>query len=53
MDPDLEGVWSLTCFVMGNGFRRQGLMHELATAAVELCGLRFPIGGSPCWPEGW
>jgi GNAT superfamily N-acetyltransferase len=34
-DPDLEGVWSVTCFVVRKGFRRQGLMHELAAATVE------------------
>ena len=26
MDPELEGVWSVTCFVVRKGFRRQGLM---------------------------
>jgi GNAT superfamily N-acetyltransferase len=35
MEPDLEGVWSVTCFVARKGFRRQGLMYELAAAAVE------------------
>jgi len=35
MDPDLEGVWSVTCFVVRQGFRRQGLMYELAAATVE------------------
>ena len=35
MDPDLEGVWSVTCFVVRKGFRRQGLMYELAAATVE------------------
>ena len=34
-DPDLEGVWSVTCFVVRKGFRRQGLMYELAAATVE------------------
>ena len=34
MDPDLEGVWSVTCFVVRKGFRRQGLMYELAAATV-------------------
>ena len=24
MDPELEGVWSVTCFVVRKGFRRQG-----------------------------
>jgi GNAT superfamily N-acetyltransferase len=35
MDPDLDGVWSVTCFVVRKGFRRQGLMYELAAATVE------------------
>ena len=35
MHPDLEGVWSVTCFVVRQGFRRQGLMYKLAAATVE------------------
>ena len=35
MDPELVGVWSVTCFVVGKGFRRQGLMYELCAATVE------------------
>ena len=35
MDPDLEGVWSVTCFVVRKPYRRQGLMYELADATVE------------------
>jgi GNAT superfamily N-acetyltransferase len=35
MDPELDGVWSVTCFVVRKGFRRQGLMYELAAATVE------------------
>ena len=35
MDPDLVGVWSVTCFVVRKGFRRQGLMYELAASTVE------------------
>ena len=34
-DPELDGVWSVTCFVVRKGFRRQGLMYELAAATVE------------------
>ncbi|WP_330475334.1 GNAT family N-acetyltransferase [Terrabacter sp. C0L_2] len=34
-DPEAEGVWSVTCFVVRKGFRRQGLMYELAAATVE------------------
>ena len=35
MDPELAGVWSVTCFVVRKGFRKQGLMYELAAATVE------------------
>jgi hypothetical protein len=35
LDPELVGVWSVTCFVVRKGFRRQGLMYELAAATVE------------------
>ena len=35
IDPDLEGVWSVTCFVVRKAFRRQGLMYQLAGATVE------------------
>ena len=34
-DPELEGFWSVTCFVVRKGFRRQGLMYELAAATVD------------------
>lgn len=34
MDPELEGVWSVTCFVVRTGFRKQGVTYELARAAV-------------------
>lgn len=34
-DPELEGVWSVTCFVVAKGHRRTGLMYELAEATVE------------------
>jgi GNAT superfamily N-acetyltransferase len=35
MDPEREGVWSVTCFVVRPGYRRRGLMYELAAATVE------------------
>jgi len=38
MDPELDGVWSVTCFVVRKGFRRHGLMYELAAATVEYGG---------------
>ena len=34
-DPELEGVWSVTCFVVRKGFRQAGLTYELAVAAVD------------------
>ena len=34
-DPELEGVWSVTCFVVRTGFRKAGLTYELAQATVE------------------
>ena len=49
MDPDLEGVWSVTCFVVRKGFRRQGLMNELAAATrrVRQAGRRLRPRGLP------
>ena len=35
MDPELEGVWSVTCFVVRKGWRQSGLTYELAAATVE------------------
>ncbi len=35
MDPDLAGLWSLTCFVVRTGWRSSGLTYELAAASVE------------------
>ena len=35
MDPELEGVWSVTCFVVRQGWRGSGLTYELAGATVE------------------
>lgn len=35
MDPELEGVWAVTCFVVRSGFRSEGLTYELAHATVE------------------
>lgn len=33
-DPEREGVWSVTCFVVRKGHRKEGLMYELADATV-------------------
>ena len=38
MDPGLDGVWSVTCFVVRKGFRRRGLMYELAAATIDYGG---------------
>ncbi|MDB5876347.1 MAG: family acetyltransferase, partial [Ramlibacter sp.] len=35
MDPELAGVWSVTCFVVRKGWRQSGLTYELAAATVE------------------
>ncbi|WP_243061096.1 GNAT family N-acetyltransferase [Nocardioides sp. SR21] len=35
MDPELEGVWAVTCFLVGKTWRRTGLSYELAAATVE------------------
>ena len=54
MDPELEGVWSVTCFVVRKGFRRQGLMYELAAATVEYGGQvgAHVLEGYPTEPAG-
>jgi GNAT superfamily N-acetyltransferase len=33
-DKDDDGVWAVTCFAVRTGYRKQGLMYELAAAAV-------------------
>lgn len=35
MDPDLDGIWSVTCFVVRKEWRHTGLMYELAAATVD------------------
>lgn len=35
MDPELQGVWSVTCFVVRKGWRKAGLTYELADATVD------------------
>lgn len=62
MDPELEGVWSVTCFVIRKGWRKEGLMYELAQATVdhgEQAGARIlegypiepPPGKTVIWDE--
>jgi GNAT superfamily N-acetyltransferase len=33
-DKDDDGVWAVTCFAVRAGYRKEGLMYELAAAAV-------------------
>ncbi|WP_018155832.1 GNAT family N-acetyltransferase [Demetria terragena] len=35
MEPERDGIWSVTCFVVRKGMRNTGLMYELAAATVE------------------
>jgi GNAT superfamily N-acetyltransferase len=37
-DPASAGVWSLTCFVVRVGHRRQGISRQLLAGAIELAG---------------
>jgi hypothetical protein len=46
--PRPRGIWSVTCFVVRTGFRRQGRMYEPAAATVDL---RQP--GRRSNPEGY
>lgn len=34
--PDVDGVWSVTCFVVRVGFRREGMSAALLAGAVDL-----------------
>ena len=37
-DKDDESVWAVTCFVVRAGFRKRGIRHVLALAAVDFAG---------------
>jgi GNAT superfamily N-acetyltransferase len=37
-DPASAGVWSLTCFLVRVGYRRQGIGRQLLADAIELAG---------------
>jgi GNAT superfamily N-acetyltransferase len=61
-DPDDPSVWAAACFVVRKGYRRQGLMYDLARAAVDFARSRgaaalegYPItakgGGTVLWDE--
>lgn len=52
-DKDDDGVWAVTCFAIRAGKRKQGLMYELAAAAVEHARERGAqaVEGYPIVPE--
>jgi GNAT superfamily N-acetyltransferase len=52
-DKDDDGVWAITCFAVRVGYRKQGLMYELAAAAVEHARERGAIAveGYPIVPD--
>lgn len=52
-DKDDHGVWAVTCFAVRAGYRKQGLMYELAAAAVEHARERGAraVEGYPIVPE--
>ena len=52
-DKDDDGVWAVTCFAIRAGYRKQGLMYELAAAAVEHARERGAraVEGYPIVPE--
>ena len=43
-DKDDGGVWSVTCFTVRVGYRRRGVSHALARAAVDFARERGPGG---------
>jgi GNAT superfamily N-acetyltransferase len=59
-DKDDDGVWAVTCFAVRAGYRKQGLMYELAAAAVEHARERgaqavegYPIVANPGQEIAW
>lgn len=55
MDPDLEGVWAVTCFVVRKEWRHTGLMYELAAATVDYgrAAGAAVLEGYPIQPPEW
>ena len=59
MDPEMEGVWSVTCFVVRPGFRQSGQLAHATVAYGEQVGARVlegyptepPPGKSVIWDE--
>jgi GNAT superfamily N-acetyltransferase len=59
-DKDDDGVWAVTCFAVRAGYRKRGLMYELAAAAVEHARERgaqavegYPIAPNPGQEIAW
>ena len=59
-DKDDDGVWAVTCFAVRAGYRKQGLMYELAAAAVGHARERsaqavegYPIVSNPGQEIAW
>ena len=59
-DKDDDGVWAVTCFAVRVGYRKQGLMYELAAAAVRHARERgaravegYPIVPNPGQDVSW
>ncbi len=47
MDPELEGVWSVTCFVVRKGFRREGSSGTRPRSACSRCSSRPATRSTP------
>lgn len=61
-EPDLSRVYAITCFFMRTGYRRQGLMRQLAGAALEFAKANHAVAVDACpidsekplmWGEGF
>lgn len=52
-EPDLTRVYAITCFFIRTGYRRQGLMRRLASAAVDfaIANDALAIDACPIDPE--
>ena len=61
-EPDVSSVYAITCFFISTGYRRQGLMRQLASAAVEFAIANNAVAVDACaidpekpltWGEGF
>ena len=52
-DKSDDGIWSVTCFVVRTGFRKQGISRALAAASVDFARTRgaTAVEGYPMVPE--